>query len=69
MSLLVITIMHIYSAQLKYLWFSLPPFPEQQAIVQYTDQEAGAYRRRNRSRLTPDRVGGGVPHPAESPTW
>ena len=34
-----ITIMHIYKAQLKYLWFSLPPLPEQQAIVQYIDRE------------------------------
>ena len=34
-----ITIMHIYSAQIKYLWFPLPPLPEQQAIVQYIDQE------------------------------
>ena len=33
-----ITIMHIYSAQLKYLWFSLPPLPEQQAIVQHIDK-------------------------------
>ena len=32
-----ITIAHIYSGQLKYLWLSLPPLPEQQAIVQYLD--------------------------------
>ena len=30
-----ITIMHIYSSQLKYLWFLLPPLPEQRAIVRY----------------------------------
>ena len=34
-----ITIMHIYSAQLKYLWFLLPPLPEQQSIVRQIDQE------------------------------
>ena len=32
-----ITIMHIYSGQLKYLWFPLPPLPEQRAIVRYLD--------------------------------
>ena len=32
-----ITIMHIYSGQLKYLWLSLPPLPEQTAIVRYLD--------------------------------
>ena len=32
-----ITIMHIYSGQLKYLWLSLPPIPEQRAIVRYLD--------------------------------
>ncbi len=32
-----ITIMHIYSGQLKYLWLSLPPLPEQHAIVRYLD--------------------------------
>ena len=32
-----ITIMHIYSGQLKYLWLSLPPLPEQRAIVRYLD--------------------------------
>ena len=32
-----ITIMHIYSSQLKYLWLSLPPLPEQAAIVRYLD--------------------------------
>ena len=30
-----ITIMHIYSGQLKYLWLSLPPLDEQHAIVRY----------------------------------
>ena len=34
-----ITIMHIYSAQLKYLWIPAPPLHEQQAIAQYVDQE------------------------------
>ena len=33
-----ITIMHIYSAQLKSLWLPLPPLPEQRAIVRYLDQ-------------------------------
>ena len=32
-----ITIMHIYSGQLKYLWLSLPPLPEQRSIVRYLD--------------------------------
>ena len=32
-----ITIMHIYSGQLKYLWLSLPPLSEQRAIVRYLD--------------------------------
>ena len=32
-----ITIMHIYSGQLKYLWLPLPPLPEQRAIVRYLD--------------------------------
>ncbi len=33
-----ITIMHIYSGQLKYLWFPLPPLDEQAAIVEYLDK-------------------------------
>ncbi len=32
-----ITIMHIYSGQLKYLWLPLPPILEQRAIVRYLD--------------------------------
>ena len=32
-----ITIMHIYSAQLKYFWLPLPPLSEQRAIVHYLD--------------------------------
>ena len=32
-----ITIMHIYSAELKHLWLALPPLPEQHAIVRYLD--------------------------------
>ena len=32
-----ITIMHIYSSQLKYLWLPLPPADEQAAIVRYLD--------------------------------
>ena len=32
-----ITIMHIYSRQLKYLWFPLPPLPEQRTIVRYLE--------------------------------
>ena len=32
-----ITIMHIYSSQLKYLWLPLPPPDEQAAIVRYLD--------------------------------
>ena len=32
-----ITIMHIYSSQLKYLWLPLPPVDEQAAIVRYLD--------------------------------
>ena len=33
-----ITIMHIYSGQLKYLWLPLPPLAEQTAIVEYLDR-------------------------------
>ena len=40
-----ITIMHIYSGQLKYLWLPLPPLPEQQAIVRYLDHVDGRIRR------------------------
>ena len=32
-----VSIMHIYSNQLKYLWLTLPPFDEQAAIVRYLD--------------------------------
>ncbi len=32
-----ITIIHIYSSQLKYLWLPLPPLDEQAAIVRYLD--------------------------------
>ena len=38
-----ITIMHIYSGQLKYLWLSLPPLPEQRAIVRYLDYVGPAH--------------------------
>ena len=37
-----ITIMHIYSRQLKYLWLPLPPLPEQRAIVRYLDRAIAA---------------------------
>ena len=40
-----ITIMHIYSGQLKYLWLSLPPLPEQRAIVRYLDHADRRIRR------------------------
>ena len=40
-----ITIMHIYSGQLKYLWLSLPPLPEQRAIVRYLDHADQRIRR------------------------
>ena len=40
-----ITIMHIYSGQLKYLWLSLPPLPEQRAIVRYLDHVDRRIRR------------------------
>ena len=40
-----ITIMHIYSGQLKYLWFPLPPLPEQAAIVRYLDHADRHIRR------------------------
>ena len=40
-----ITIMHIYSGQLKYLWLSLPPLPEQAAIVRYLDYVGRRIRR------------------------
>ena len=32
-----VSIMHIYSNQLKYLWLALPPLSEQTAIVRYLD--------------------------------
>ena len=32
-----ITIMHIYSGQLKHLWFLLPPLAEQAAIFRFLD--------------------------------
>ena len=40
-----ITIMHIYSGQLKYLWLSLPALPEQRAIVRYLDHADRRIRR------------------------
>ena len=40
-----ITIMHIYSGQLKYLWLSLPPLPEQAAIARYLDHADRRIRR------------------------
>ncbi len=40
-----ITIMHIYSGQLKYLWLPLPPLPEQRAIVSYLDHADRRIRR------------------------
>ena len=40
-----ITIMHIYSSQLKYLWVPLPPLPEQVAIVRYLDHVDRRIRR------------------------
>ena len=40
-----ITIMHIYSGQLKYLWLSLPPLPEQASIVRYLDHVDRRIRR------------------------
>ena len=40
-----ITIMHIYNGQLKYLWFPLPPLPEQATIVRYLDHADRHIRR------------------------
>ena len=40
-----ITIMHIYSGQLKYLWLPLPPILEQRAIVRYLDHADRRIRR------------------------
>ena len=40
-----ITIMHIYSGQIKYLWLPLPPLPEQAAIVRYLDHADQRIRR------------------------
>ena len=37
-----ITVMHIYGDELKYLFVTLPPLPEQAAIVDYLDQAAAA---------------------------
>ena len=36
-----ITVMHIYSSQLKYLWLALPPVHEQEAIVAYLSTAVG----------------------------
>ena len=36
-----VSIMHIYSNQLKYLWLALPPLDEQSAIVRYLNQYQG----------------------------
>ena len=60
-----ITIMHIYSSELKYMCLALPPLHEQAAIVDYlkkatTDIDAGP-----RPRPPPDRAGAGVPHAAD----
>ena len=40
-----ITIMHIYSGQLKYLWLPLPPLDEQAAIARYLERVDGSIRR------------------------
>ena len=40
-----ITIMHIYSSQLKYLWLAIPPPDEQRAIVRYLDHVDDRIRR------------------------
>ena len=40
-----ITIMHVYSAQLKYFRLPLPPLPEQHAIVRYLDHVDRRIRR------------------------
>ena len=40
-----ITIMHIYSGQLKYLWLPLPPLGEQATIVRYLDHADRRIRR------------------------
>ena len=40
-----ITIMHIYSSQLKYLWLPLPPPPEQRSIARYLDHVDRRIRR------------------------
>ena len=40
-----ITIMHIYSSQLKYLWMPVPPLAEQRAIVRYLDHVDRRIRR------------------------
>ena len=40
-----ITIMHIYSGQLKHLWLPLPPLAEQRAIVRYLDHADRRIRR------------------------
>ena len=40
-----ITIIHIYSGQLKYLWLPLPPLSEQHAIVRFLDHADRRIRR------------------------
>ena len=40
-----ITVMHIYSSELKYLWVALPPKCEQDAIVRYLDHTDGRIQR------------------------
>ena len=37
-----VSIMHIYSNQLKYLWLGLPPVDEQEAIAEHIDRVTGA---------------------------
>ena len=39
-----VSIMHIYSNQLRYLWVAIPPMNEQQAVSQYIDEKTSTIR-------------------------
>ena len=60
-----ITIMHIYSSQLKYLYIGFPPLPEQAAIVEYLDKATANIDAAIAPRAPPYRAAGRVPNPPD----